>query len=275
MRHMICVLAVAGLLAGGGCGSAGRNTEKPSKAATTSMVETTRSGAGADVPVRVYFVRADKVATAGRNVARNRRFEQAMQALLAGPDDFERGIGMTTEIPAGTNLLGLDVVDTAATVNLSHGFQSDGAGPASSLAMRQRIAEVVFTLTQFEHVERVTITAEGRPIAGAADLTRSDLEAVTPQILVESPVPGQSVVSPLRVSGIAHVFEGTVSYSVKDSAGLVLRDGFTTASTGSGDFSFTATYGTQRTGLGSVIVWQTSMEDGSHLNVYEVPVILG
>ncbi len=71
------------------------------------------------------------------------------------------------------------------------------------------------------------------------------------------------------------MFEATVNYSVNDPDGLVLDQGFTTASAGTGswgDFTFTSNYTTKRPGLGRVIVWSTSVADGSHQNVYQVPV---
>ena len=130
--------------------------------------------------VRVYFVREEKVATAGRTVEGDAK-NGAVQALLAGPNDFERNIGMSTDIRAGSTLRGLNVADNTATVDLSNEFQSDGG------IMRLRVAEVVFTLTQFADVQRVTITLDGTPLDGAADLARADLEPVTPRILVETP----------------------------------------------------------------------------------------
>ncbi len=186
-------------------------------------------GAGDDTPrrfghlVRVYFMRADKVATARRQVADASGKDQAVQALLSGPNDFERSIGMSTDIPAGTKLLGINVTDGTATADLSNDFQSGAS------ATQPRVAEVVFTLTQFDDVRQVTITLNGKPIEGAVNLKRADLDAVTPKILVESPAPGESVTSPLKVSGAANVFEGTVSYSVNAPDGTELYHGFTTA----------------------------------------------
>ena len=227
-------------------------------------------------PVRVYFVRADKVATAGRNVADPNAKEQAVRALLAGPDDFERGIGMSTEIPGGTKLLSLNAADGTATVDLSDDFQSGGVAKLPALPMQLRVAEVVCTLTQFDDIHQVTITLEGKPLEGAVNLKRADLEVVIPRILVESPVPGAPVTSPLKVSGIANVFEGTVTYSVNAPDGTELAQSFTTAGgqqTGRWfNFSFTSTYTTQHHGLGRVILWEVSMKDGSRWNTYEVPV---
>lgn len=290
MRRALCLMWAIGVLyAAAGCA-----THRPSAppASSKAGASPTMPGAGPGVAMRVYFVRADKVATAGRNVLdsptappssppESRAAEQAVRALLAGPDDFERGIGLSSQIPPATKLLGLNVADGTATVDLSNHFQSDGAA-LPALPMQLRVAEVVCTLTQFGGVRDVTITLAGQPLQGAAHLQRADLEAVLPKILVESPTPGQTVTSPLQVSGIANVFEGTVTYSVNAPDGAALDHGFTTV-TGlewgnSGPFAFTSNYPAnipaQQHGLGRVIVWEVSMKDGSHRNIYEVPVNL-
>ena len=145
-----------------------------------------------------------------------------------------------------------------------------------ALPMQLRVAEVVFTLTQFDDVHQVTVTLEGKPVEGAVNLKPADVEVVIPRILVESPVPGESVTSPLKVSGTANVFEGTVSYSVNAPDSAELDDGFTTAMGQEwghrGNFTSTSTYTTQQHGLGRVVLWEVSMKDGSHMNIYEVSV---
>ncbi len=271
MKRNICLLSLIGLLlVGTGCG----NTDKPTATSHTTTSSTTTPNAGTETAVRVYFVRADKICTAGRNTTEANTKEQAVQALLAGPNDFERGIGMSTAIPAGTKLNSINVAGGTATVDLSKEFTPAGEDMGTA-PMQQRVGQVVFTLTQFNDVQNVTITVDGRPVEGAANLKRSGLEGVVPRILIESPVPGQPVTSPLQVSGIAHVFEGNVTYSVNDPDGKVLAYGATTV--GQSDwnwypFTFTATYTTPRPGLGRVIAWEVSQADGSKMNPYEVPV---
>lgn len=259
MRRTLCILmTVALLLVGTACSEQVHPTTAPS--------------AGAGLPVRVYFMRAGKVAAAGRRVADPSKRGQTVQSLLSGPDDFERSLGMSTAIPPGTKMLSLGIADGTATADLSNEFES---GDSVSGA---RIAEIVYTLTQFEDVHRVTLTVNGKSIDGAVNLQRGDLAAETPRILVESPTPGESVTSPLEVSGAANVFEGTVSYLVNGPDGVELDHGFTTAVqqewAGWFAFAFRSAYVTQQHGIGHIVVWETSMKDGSRLNVYDVPVNL-
>ncbi len=88
-------------------------------------------------------------------------------------------------------------------------------------------------------------------------------------------MPGATVTSPVAVSGISNTFEATVNYTVTDPDGLILTEGFTTATAGTGTwgtFAFTAGFTTSRPGLGEVIVFQVDPESGAQRDVYEVPV---
>ena len=137
------------------CGDAGGSSLGTTAAGTTASAPTTEA---ATAEVRAYFVRDEKVAAAGRTVTTPAVARGAVEALLDGPDSFETGIGMTSQIPPGTELLGLDIDSGVATVDLSTEFASGGG----SLSMGLRVAQVVFTLTQFDTVDTVSILLEGR-----------------------------------------------------------------------------------------------------------------
>ncbi len=107
---------------------------------------------------------------------------------------------------------------------------------------------------------------------GAATTTGSK-DPLRP-IVIESPLPGDSVTSPIRVTGTANVFEATVSFEVRDEAGDVVMRGFTTATSGTG------TRGTFETelavpdlaGAATIVAFEASAKDGRPLHVVEVPV---
>ena len=115
----------------------------------------------------------------------------------------------------------------------------------------------------------------------AAACDGSEREAVTtsgkdplPPIVIESPLPGESVTSPIRVTGTANVFEATVSFEIRDAGDKVVLRGFTTATSGTG------TRGTFETelavpnlaGPATIVAFEASAEDGSPLHVVEVPI---
>jgi germination protein M len=253
-----------------------RTTGPSGTSATTAPAQTT---APVQREVNVYFVLGEKVAAAGRSVTGEGIAAGAIEALLAGPQGIESEMGMATEIPGGTELLGLDIADGLATVDLSGDFQSGGG----SLSMTARVAQVVFTLTQFDTVDRVTIHLDGAPVEGiggegvaASELTRGDFADLTPFILVEEPAPGEATPSPLTVRGSANVFEGTVSWNLTDNDGRIIEEGFVTAAMGEWmPFEFTVDYEVDRPGLGAIILFQESPRDGSPEHVVEIPLELG
>ena len=280
MRKLLALLATLSLLAllgscasdGGSAGDGGTGVST----APASTTATTEPGSG-PVEVKVYFGRSEMVATAGRSVAGPEVGRGAVEALLAGPEGIETEIGMRSEIPAATELLGLDITGGVATVDLSGAFESGGG----SLSMQLRVAQVVFTLTQFDTVDTVRFRIDGQPVVAIGGegvmvdgVDRSDFAAVTPSVLVESPVPGQVVSSPLEITGMANTFEATVNYEVSDPTGVV-DQGFTTATAGNGTFgtfAVTSTFEVTGPGAGSVVGFEISARDGSRLHPYEVPV---
>lgn len=85
----------------------------------------------------------------------------AFDALLAGPTPAERARGLTTEIPAGTRLLGLRVHEGTAVVDLS-GELASGGGSSS---MQARVWQIVYTATQRSAASQVRILLDGRETA--------------------------------------------------------------------------------------------------------------
>ena len=162
----------------------------------------------------------------------------ALEALLAGPSDVETAAGVSTAIPEGTQLLDVSIEEGVATVDLSSEFESGGG----SLSTMMRLAQVVYTLTQFPTVEGVDFELDGEPVdvfSGEGIVldhpqTRADYEDMLPAITVATPGIGAQVQSPLLIAGTANVFEATVTVRILDAAGNVLVEDFTTATCGTG-----------------------------------------
>lgn len=199
-------------------------------------------------------------------------------ALLAGPIDPELSASpaMYTRVPEGTRFLGLQISNGVATVNLSSEFQT-GGGDSDSVA--GRIAQVVYTLTQFPTVHGVRFEFDGvapkTVFIGA--YARADYTAFLPAIFVDSPAWGATIGSPVRVTGMANVFEATFRIAILDSAGTVLVDQRAMASCGTGcwgTFDITIPYHVARAQSGTLLVYDLSAKDGSRENVTEYPVTL-
>ena len=123
----------------------------------------------------------------------------AMNAVLAGPTDDEAG-AMSSAIPAGSRLLGVTIKNGVATVDLSTEFDS-GGGTAS---MQYRLAQVVYTLTQFTSVKSVVFQIEGQTVTvfGSEGIVldgpqaRADYEEQLPSIFVDRPAYGAAIGNP-------------------------------------------------------------------------------
>jgi hypothetical protein len=174
----------------------------------------------------------------------------------------------------------VSLADGVATVDLDGAFD-DGGGSASMLG---RVAQVVATLTRFPTIERVAFRIDGKPVDAIGGegvvvdppVGRRAIEGQTPQILVESPLPGDTVRSPIRLRGTANVFEATVSIDVRGADGKLLERTFTTATSGTGT---RGTFDTEvelpeHTGAVTVVAYEASAEDGRPLHVVELPLEL-
>ncbi len=283
-RTFRSVLLVGALLAAGAaCGSdddsGSTTTTKATSSTTTTTEATTTTGPEAASEVRAYFLRDEKVGPVAREATGVNVAADAVTGLLEGPSAQEAEIGFTTAIPEGTELLGVDIAGGVATVDLSEEFGTGGG----SLSMMSRVAQVVFTLTQFPTVDSVAFSMEGEPVTALggegllleAPQTRADWEDLSPAILVESPLPFAQVTSPLQVTGTANTFEAVFQLNVTDGEGLIVYDQHHMATSGTGTrgtFDVTATFEVPRPGQGAVIVFEYSAKDGSQINIVEVPV---
>ena len=247
----------------------------------TSQV-TTSETSNETIELRVYFARDEKMAAAERTVPKTLQTgAAAMEALIQGPTAEENEAGMFSAVPADTDFLGLDIKSGVATVDLSQEFASGGR----SLSMFTRLAQVVFTLTQFPSVDSVRFkldgelldTLGGEGIMVDEPLGREDLEDMSPAILVETPTVGATVTSPLRVAGTANVFEATFQVNIVDWDGKIIAEQTVMATSGSGTrgtFDVTVPFDVSQEGLGALIVFAESPRDGSQIDVVEIPLDL-
>ncbi len=186
-------------------------------AATTTTLTTapaTTSTRAADlVDVKVYFLRGERLAIAHRQVPAPAVLRGAMVELLAGPTAEELAAGLFTVVPSGTELLDLNLADGLATVDLSSDYESGGG----SLSMMARIAQVIFTATQFDNSDRVLFWLDGHPIdyLGGEGLVLDEPQArmdadrsITGSVIIDTPAYGATVSSPFAVTGEGDVFEG-------------------------------------------------------------------
>lgn len=242
------------MLALAGCGDdATISTE--TTGTTTATTETTETAPPETTALRVYFLRDGKVQPVARRVPKTQAVARAtLEALGKGPTAVERrDLELSSAVSA--DFEGVSVKSGVAT--------PEGVVDVSRLGL----AQIVYTLTQFPTVKAVEIAGKR--------YTRADFEDETPIILVESPLPFQDVSSPLRATGTANTFEATFNYDLTDWDGRIIESHFVTATSGSGErgtFDFTVPFTIDRSGIGALIVYELSAEDGSRIHINEVPI---
>jgi spore germination protein GerM len=116
--------------------------------------------------VEVYWLdaRADTIQLVPAPVATNVKsseqpeeaLEVAFQQLVAGPDND----AFVSEIPAGTELLGVTRTDNGVYVNLSEEFESGGG----SMSMIGRLAQVIYTATSLNPDAPVWLQIDGNTL---------------------------------------------------------------------------------------------------------------
>ena len=165
-----------------------------------------------------------------------------------------------------------------ALVDLSSAYDSGGG----SLSMTARVAQVVYTLTQFPGIKAVSFALDGEPIstlggegvAVAPPQSRADWVDFEPPIFVEVPGVGAALSSPFVLRGTASVFEGSFLAELRDNSGRRIVRVVVQASLGAperGDFRKTVVFTTSAT-KGTLIVYAQSMEDGSRQDEVRIPV---
>jgi germination protein M len=247
LSRFAVLLAVAAVA---GCGAQKQGAQQlPQTTAapptTTAQRTTAPTTAPAATTLELFFLAPD-----GQLVASTRKVEHteapgaaALHELMSPP------AGATTQVPDG---LALTIANGKAQVT---GATLDAAA----------LAQVVYTLTSFPTVDSVN----GK--------TRKDVEAFVPAILVEHPTAGETVKSPLRVTGTANTFEATFEYRLEDAAGKALAHHVVTATSGSGErgtFDFTVPFTVDAAQDGTLAVYELSAQNGAVVHERDIPLRL-
>jgi hypothetical protein len=217
------------------------------------------------MPLNQWFIEADGKLTPFvyflyRPVSPRKLLEDTI-AHIPGPLGETGG---RTAIPLGNHLVDLAFDGPTARVDVR------GKVPARENALRMAHAQIVYTATQFEGIEKVDLTWEGRESRG---LTREDFSDLLPVIAVEEPYDVQQVYRFIHLEGIANVYEGTVNWRLTSEDGDVFQEGFTTATCGNGCWgAFEDRIKLQEVPGKRIIleVFQISAEDGSPMNMVDI-----
>jgi spore germination protein GerM len=247
----------------------------------TSEPATDTGADGGTSQLAIYLVGGEHVTPVRRTADGPPLARTAIEALLEGPiaDDGE----LTTAIPEGTELLDIAIDDAGVlTVDLSGEFESGGG----SLSMQLRVAQVVYTAFQFPTVTGVLFRLDGEPVTaiGGEGLlvdtpqTPAQFEDVTPLVLVQEPLPGDTVSCPVRARGTSNVFEATSLMGVVAGEDEMPPEPPTivTATSGTGTrgtFDVEVACTPPEGGEGFLVSWWDSAKDGSPQDVQHIALV--
>jgi hypothetical protein len=166
----------------------------PVQTTTTQATQSTALPKGRSL--EVWFAEHGRLVERLRTHSATRQVATAaVKALLDGPDRAERAAGIATEIPRETRLNSIVISSGVARIDLSSDYQSG----ASLRSLQLRLAQVVYTLTQFPTVSAVRLSVDGEPVLDHAvnrKTYRSLAPAASPlagswKLLSQAPIPAQ------------------------------------------------------------------------------------
>ena len=159
-RPLVALALVA--LTVGACGVRGESsaTKLDDIALPPEPVPEEASGTQEGPTTIVYFVQSEHLAPVER--ATQATLSNAVRGVLEGPRETESESGFRSAVPAGTSLLGVDLAEGVATIDLSDDFQSV-VGPEQVLAL----AQLVYAATEIPGVTAVRFSIGGDPIDAA------------------------------------------------------------------------------------------------------------
>ena len=192
----------------------------------------------------------------------------ALAALVDGvsAEESQSIPRISTALPAGASI---------GSINLGPALSIDLTGTTTEQVTREALAQIVLTAQQFGP-RFVAVTVDGIPVVEDT-MNTAAFEDLLPSIMIERPALDELVGNPLRVTGTANVFEASFSYALTNWDGLIIAEGFTTATCGTGcrgNFTFEIDYEVDTVQPGSLIVWEYSARDGSQVNIREHRVTL-
>jgi len=234
--------------------------------------------------VVVYFLKSSP--TDFYLVREVHKLDKSSDLALAALNELIKGTpassGAYRVLPADTKILGVKIDQGLATVDFSPEVLKANVG-ASGEALG--ITSIVNTLTELPNIQKVSFTVDGSVDKGIdwwghvglyeQPFSRDLSNVWEPSIWVTAPTAGQVIVSPLKITGSARVFEATVSYRLKDANGNILAKGFATASEGApgrGDFQGELVFAPPAAGKGQLEVFWASPKDGSDQDVVVIPL---
>jgi hypothetical protein len=196
---------------------------------TGTAGSTVAGPAAGGTAISLYFLRDGQIGVGQRQIAATDDAPTtAVQLELKGLTDVDKAAGLTTGLAATIQLHKVTVADGVATADVSRDLESRDSQPG--------VAQLVYALTQFPQIAKVTFLLDGVPngAVGALPIGRADVPRLTPDLLIESPSPGLVSSSAVKVSGDIAARFPSFDYRVESAPGQNVAQGTLNAKLGSG-----------------------------------------
>jgi len=169
----------------------------------------------------------------------------------------------TVHVPHTTQLASaaLGALGLAAPVTIAAGTAQVGLVHATGA----EVAEIVYTLTRYPSIQRVDV-------AGRIGLTRDDLAAYVPPILIESPGAGADVPRSFHVVGTASVFEATFVVELVVGGKVTSKQSVTASEGAPARGTFDVVVQASTAGPARLVAFEASAENGQPLHEVDLPV---
>lgn len=193
-RLVAAAVAIAVALAVTACGIS-EDSSPRALAVTTSTTEPPSTPTSGGTLAVLWFVKEGNLVPVTRSLP-DRRPSTVISALLDGPGAGERVSGVSTSIPTGTELRGVELDGTTRTLqtSVSRAFENV-VGPAKQLA----IAQLVLTATELSEVDDARFVVGSQSIQVPSP-TRGDT-AVVDDCDYRSLLPTDTAARELGLSG--------------------------------------------------------------------------
>lgn len=196
--------------------------------------------------------------------------------LLARDDLLLPTPGYYSAIPPDVEFLDLGREEQAILLEVNEAFRSGAGGLLADLTM---LNQIVWTVTDGTDADLVRFFIDGQVVVDfgteGLDLTggvtrETFIDSLSPILVTEPIYVGDGLPT---ITGIANVFEATVSLDIVNADGEVTYEDFTTATCGTGcwgEYSFPLDTPALKPGSLVRVFWN-SAEDGSQSDVVYVP----
>jgi hypothetical protein len=245
---------------------------------TRTVAELASTATAAGVPAEVVFYGTHPLVIQPYSMGNGHEWV-LYEALRAGPSPDEAAAGLTSAIPAEAKAPG---VCCGGGRPSTHDFASEFESGASSLELRLRLAQYVFTMTQPGGAETLGLAVDGQPVDVLSSdgtvldrpVSRADFADLLPPITVTAPTIGSEVATPVRIGGSADGYASPVEVEARvlDASGNVLAT-VTPAAAIRSDYSIQIPVEISQRQPG-VIQLEGRDAGGSSIGLVEIPVTL-